>query len=488
MVKKYYVIIVGVDPGVYFDNWVEVAPLVKNHPSSIYQKVETEEEAWRLFENASLKGQVRALSFPPGSTASPGSQTTSTRKSPSSSVSNAHHSSPTPASKLTRSRSETQARNGASPGRFNLRDPNTVSAAGRTTTSLNRVITVSKTLSEPNPTVSAFDSLKKVYVQQHTASNGIEASSNVDVPNTQMRTRVESPPWLASYPDDEIESSISPAFGPIASPVNSSRSFEPCSPVPFSTPRHDREAVEHTGYDSSEPVKSPTPSFRRREVRGSRNRGIDQTTESKLNAASGGLSKNSRCNGEVPKFQGDVDPFVQLVVDEVLKRLRPSLRVEDELLPDSSSKRPSRPNGHNSNARSERQNGRKEVSSPGSHSQRSAPSPTSGAKGLLSPGAPNGSVLFHRSRDNSGSFRNGPLKRNGLCQQCNGTGYDVGVAASVLDEAGLNQPNLAPFQPYDTVQDPRSPLITGLKKLASPFTFRRPSPIVSKNLSANTSF
>lgn len=374
---------------------------MKNHPSSIYQKVETEEEAWRLFENASLKGQVRALSFPPGSTASPGSQTTSTRKSPSSSVSNAHHSSPTPASKLTRSRSETQARNGASPARFNLRDPNTVSAAGRTTTSLNRVITVSKTLSEPNPTVSAFDSLKKVYVQQHTASNGIEASSNVDVPNTQMRTRVESPPWLASYPDDEIESSISPALGLIASPVISSRLFEPCSPVPFSTPRHDREAVEHTGYDSSELMKSPTPSFRRREVRGSRNYGnygIDQTTESKLNAASGGLSKNSRCNGEVPQFQGDVDPFVQLVVDEVLKRLRPSPRVEDELLPDSSSKRPSRPNGHNSNALSERQNGRKDVSSPGSHSQRSAPSLTSGAKGLLIPGAPNGSVLFHRSR------------------------------------------------------------------------------------------
>lgn len=64
MVKWYYTVIVGTQPGVYAD-WSQAAPTVIEISGAIHKKYKTYREAWEAFDRAGREGRVRAIQVDP---------------------------------------------------------------------------------------------------------------------------------------------------------------------------------------------------------------------------------------------------------------------------------------------------------------------------------------------------------------------------------------------------------------------------------------
>ncbi|KAH9054248.1 hypothetical protein EDB87DRAFT_1647310 [Lactarius vividus] len=64
MVKYYYTVIVGTQPGVY-DDWAQAAPTVIGISGAIHRKYNTEREAWEAFDIAVCEGRVRTITTDP---------------------------------------------------------------------------------------------------------------------------------------------------------------------------------------------------------------------------------------------------------------------------------------------------------------------------------------------------------------------------------------------------------------------------------------
>ncbi|KAH8992776.1 hypothetical protein EDB86DRAFT_2930844 [Lactarius hatsudake] len=64
MVKYYYTVIVGTQPGVY-DDWAQAGPTVTGISGAIHRKYNTEREAWEAFDIAVCDGKVRMISTDP---------------------------------------------------------------------------------------------------------------------------------------------------------------------------------------------------------------------------------------------------------------------------------------------------------------------------------------------------------------------------------------------------------------------------------------
>ncbi|KAF9012353.1 hypothetical protein BDQ17DRAFT_696513 [Cyathus striatus] len=71
MGQKWYVVTVGKDIGV-FDNWLEVAPLVKGVPGAVHQSFRSKDIAYKLFKQEEAKGNTRVVEISPSCERIPG--------------------------------------------------------------------------------------------------------------------------------------------------------------------------------------------------------------------------------------------------------------------------------------------------------------------------------------------------------------------------------------------------------------------------------
>lgn len=406
-----------------------IAPLVKNISGSIWQGADSEQEAEELFEQAKLKGNVRTLSKYPRS---PGSRTSSMQRSlssSSSSTSNPQHSRHTSTPRIAGSQSEGHVWNNAShyvPARSNPREVNTRYSAWSKATGggPNDAKALSRIRSEPNQHISTSNNMRRDDSPSGSSlsGGGVEILSSVN--NTGINARVESPAWLASYPDEEEEGFITPPLSPITSPVISSRLLGPSKSEPASTfsasfalagavtkkPASD-DGSGVLGYHSPKPVKPSASSSYSPRVQESLGVRADCGSEIGDGQQKWRESpKNSYCNGTNYKQQDDVESLLDLVntVDRLVKDLRirvmsPATEIEDDILPDDASERSCETKHHTKSALSEERNGGTDVMSPRSspslqQQQRRIATPSTAGMNMLDAGASNCSVLFCHGR------------------------------------------------------------------------------------------
>ncbi|KAF5355166.1 hypothetical protein D9756_005316 [Leucocoprinus leucothites] len=517
MVKRYYVITTGVEVGVFFDHWTNIAPLVKNKPGAVWQGSASQEEAQELFQQASVKGNVRVL--PSDQQRSPatssGSRTSSAQRSssgPHSTTSNPQPLRQTSAPRIVGSQSEGHVWNNAShyvPARSNSREMNTgygASNGNSGSSGMNRSKPLSRTYSEPGQQVHNSSSVRRGYSSSGGSApvSGASISTRTSVSpltpqNTGIRIAiVESPPWLASYPDEEDDAFITPPLSPIISPAISSRLLGPNKSEPASTfapglsvaadmtgklasddgsgdvlnfrsPKlakptvsisfSPRPQLERPGARAGEVFDSGGRTQRQRELQ---DPGVPSPVASCRNL---GASQHPSVVSE--SFIDLVDKVGKLVEDLRIQVVSPSARTDDghlrgdEIQNYFDSKRcfsPNLPSG-----------GRNEFTD------------------ITSPRAqgPDHSILF--SQGSSSPAHKGIYSPISLsaCKHCKGTGYNVEEDTSFLNRTGLSQPTLAPLHAHDDAQDPRSPFNSS--KMFSPI-FGRPSPTISLNkLSSRTS-
>ncbi|KXN92440.1 hypothetical protein AN958_07999 [Leucoagaricus sp. SymC.cos] len=547
MVKRHYVITMGTEVGVFYNHWTSIAHLVKNKSEAVWQRADSEEEAEELFQQARMNGNVRVLPSGPrqSPTNSSGSRTSSTQRSSSSSGSNTSNPQSTryiiSTPRIAGSHSEGHVRNNAShyvpPS--NSREMNTgYGASPRSNGSVHdngsggakKSKPLSRTYSEPSQQIYGSNSGGR---QGHPISGSTVSVSQpriVIMPSIASETRhstdvrtavVDSPPWLASYPDEEDEEAfMTPPLSPITSPVISSRLLGPSKSEPTSTfsvsmglaaditgkPVSDGGNVKITvDYRSPKPTKPSVSFLSSPRVQGSlgvradgnlkNGSGKQKQRDEQVFEASSPMT--SRYIGS-PRSQQSIIDLVN-TVEKLVKDLRvhvvsPSVDTDED-----GSRRDDVPQYPSNSKRSPAVNlssaGRNEVAN--ITSLRSTPS----LQCQFSEAGPSNteefsqSVLFGQGIFST-AYKGGMPGETSACKHCKGTGYNLDGEASLLDRTGLSQPNLIPFHPHDVALDPRSPFSSS-KKLGVPTRlafahltcgmiliflspiFGRPSPMVS---------
>ncbi|KAF9450449.1 hypothetical protein P691DRAFT_773942 [Macrolepiota fuliginosa MF-IS2] len=504
MVKRYYVVTAGPRIGIFYDHWTNVAPYVKNKQDCVWQGASSREEAEELFEQARAKGHIREISYdyarsPTSSTSRTGSMQ-KTSSGSSASTRNPQHpgSRYTSAPRFAGSQSEGHVWNNAShyvPTTPATGELNTnYSAWERTSGGSKSAKVLARTYSEPSQYMP-------------TSNPRRQSPSQVEIDNTGVHARVESPSWLASYPDDDNETFITPPLSPITSPVVSSRLLGPSKSEPASTFSASFAFAGATGQklasdDGSDALnfRSPKPvqqsaSFPRFSPR------PQESSTGRVGSSTGGRRRNlegpvnvetSRTTRQVDTHRYDRDKPESLTdlvntVDRLVKDLRihvfsPSTTIDDDLMHDDVEVRPCDPKRHSTSASLDDRIGRAVITSPRSQTarkQQTGVPELSKLKNLNDMGVPSHSVLFSHSRGPSSPALRSIYSQSGsTCKNCNGTGYNAEGDTPLPDKTGLSQPNLVPFHSHNAAQDPRSPFM-GSKKLRAPvsgsMTFGRPS-------------
>ncbi|KAF8805839.1 hypothetical protein BYT27DRAFT_7191972 [Phlegmacium glaucopus] len=201
MARKWYVVIVGKDIGV-FPNWVEAGPLVKGVSDAVHQSFRSEEEARRVFSLAFSKGDTRIVQV--GDRCNGATSATSARSTPSGGTSNNSYpngSFSTVSSIPTKTLSPNSTKSfkpGSSPDlrpvSYNLLEP--VHNSTHPTTS-DRLCNNNKKSTEIVPVETRVFKDTRILTPQ---SDPTGLSPSLKQPSRRPRAIVKTPSWLASYP------------------------------------------------------------------------------------------------------------------------------------------------------------------------------------------------------------------------------------------------------------------------------------------------
>lgn len=419
-----------------------VAPHVKNKRECVWQGASSREEAEDLFEQAMRKGNVHIIpnnhARSPTSSASQAGSVQSSSSRSSSSRGNPQHSRHTSIPRLAGSQSERHVRSNASyyepactnPGEMNTNN-SAWDKAGAGGSKVARAL--SRTHSEPGQYAHSPNSVKGGGHSPSgiSVSRGeVETRSQVKPDNARIYARVESPSWLASYPDEEDEAFITPPLSPITSPMISSRLLGPSKSEPASTfsanfasasvigkkPASD-DGSDTLNFRSPKPVHqaasfsvfSPRP---QESLSGEADGvlGIGGQKQPQKDEANVGSSRPTPRRVDATQIeQSRVESLIDLVntVDRLVKDLRIQIvspSTDDNPLPDGAQDRADETRYHSpTSALSEDRNDLPDATSPCSGSPHLKRRQTNTAepselKNLVDMGVPSSSVLFSHSR------------------------------------------------------------------------------------------